>query len=265
MPKQFDDWAEQVVERMWFPPDRKRVRKELLDHMEDAQEALMEQGLTDEQAQEQAVTAMGDAKAVGKALNKVHRPILGWLWFASKWVCIFMVVVVVFQLWAGSYEGNLLLGIKDRWRWSCAESPCRYVDWGDIPVESGLTMKEGDYTFQLHHGTIGITETDQPGQYWNWLMVGIQASTDQWWQVFPKGLHNINAEMSNGKTFSARNRQADGEACLVNINYQDKGLPFWNVHVSVEYYTDAPVEWIRLYVPDTNIDFTVWMNGEVTR
>ncbi len=264
MTHRIQDWAEQAVAQMRFPPDRHAAQKELLDHMEDARDALLARGLPEAQAEQQVLAAMGDAKTTGKLLNQAHRPLLGWLWLASRWVSIFMVVLLLLQIWSGSYEGNLRMGIKDIWNWSVMEEPCQYVDWGDVPVESGLTVEEGTYAFLLHHGTIGVTQTREAGQYWNRMSLGIQASADQLWQVFPLGLHRMEVEMSNGRTFSARNRQAEGEACLLNLNYEDHGLPCWNVHLFVEYYTDAPVEWMRLYVPGTAIDFTVWANGEVT-
>lgn len=39
---------------------------------------------------------MGNAEEVGKAMNKAHRPGLGWLWLVSKWAAIACVTVMAF-------------------------------------------------------------------------------------------------------------------------------------------------------------------------
>ena len=252
MPKQFDDWAEQVVERMWFPPDRKRVRKELLDHMEDAREALMEQGLTDEQAQEQAVTAMGDAKAVGKALNKAHRPILGWLWFASKWISIFMVVLVVLQLWVSGRNP-----IREMVTDAFFIEECEQHWEHQTPIQSGLKLKEGDYTIQLHHGAFSVMDENIG------MELGLQITTDRLWQIWPRGLERLRAELSTGVDGWEQNRDDD---VWVSVQVENNSfLPVWKAHVFVEAWSEDPVEWVRFYVPDTDIDFTVYLDGEVRR
>ena len=53
------------------------VRQELSDHIRDHQDALMAEGMGRDQAEETAVSAMGDPEALGKALDAVHSP---WPW-----------------------------------------------------------------------------------------------------------------------------------------------------------------------------------------
>ena len=252
MTKLFQDWADQAAERMWFPPDRKIVRQELLDHMEDAREALLAQGLTDEAAQQKAVEAMGNAKAVGKALNRVHRPVLGWMWLVSKWVSIFMVVLVVLQLWVSGRNP-----IRDMVKDAFFIEECEQHWDQQAPIQSGLKLEEGDYTIQLHHGAFSVMEENIG------MELGLQIHTDQLWQVWPRGLKRLRVELSTGVTGWEQNRD-DGVWVRVQVE-GNSILPVWKAHVFVEAWSEEPVEWVRFYVPDTDIDFTVWMNGEVTR
>ena len=53
------------------------VRRELSDHIQDHQAALMAEGMGWDQAEETAVAAMGDPEELGKALDAVHSP---WPW-----------------------------------------------------------------------------------------------------------------------------------------------------------------------------------------
>ena len=76
-------WVERAVKHIRFLPDRFGVRWELQNHMEDRYEALTAGGLDERAAAEQTVAAMGDADEVGRALNRLHSPLLGWAWLLS--------------------------------------------------------------------------------------------------------------------------------------------------------------------------------------
>lgn len=50
------------------------IREELADHVAEHAKELEEEGVPLEEAQERAVTAMGDAAAIGRELDELHRP-----------------------------------------------------------------------------------------------------------------------------------------------------------------------------------------------
>ena len=84
-------WAEEAVRGIVSPKERQSARQELLDHIDDHCEALMATGLPRSRALEQAVAAMGDPKAVGKHLRRVHQPILTCLLRVMRTVLILLV------------------------------------------------------------------------------------------------------------------------------------------------------------------------------
>ena len=88
-------WCRETIEQIRFKPDRDRVWNELMAHIEDRVEDMKSRGYTEEEAEVRAVTAMGDPVAVGKQLDAVHKPWLGWLWVASKVLVIVMMIVSV--------------------------------------------------------------------------------------------------------------------------------------------------------------------------
>ena len=69
-----------------FGPDRAAVREELEAHMEDKAADLQRifPGISREEAEERALSEMGDPAEIGKELARVHKPWLGWLWRASQ-------------------------------------------------------------------------------------------------------------------------------------------------------------------------------------
>ena len=74
-----------VLREVRFSWDRDEIRAELTAHLEDEGEYLAERdGLTESEAEEEAVRRMGDAKALGKELNRAHNPWIGWLWIVTS-------------------------------------------------------------------------------------------------------------------------------------------------------------------------------------
>lgn len=83
-------WADRAARHVRFLPDRAGIRRELQNHLEDRCEALAAGGLDEQTAAEKAVAAMGDADEVGRALNRLHSPLLGWAWLLSKVLVILL-------------------------------------------------------------------------------------------------------------------------------------------------------------------------------
>ncbi len=80
----FQSWCSRAAAHIRFKADRPDVEQELLEHMEDHFDALVQEGLTAQEAERQTLAAMGDADETGAALAKVHKPYLGWLYVAAK-------------------------------------------------------------------------------------------------------------------------------------------------------------------------------------
>ena len=70
------DFCTQVCEHVRFSPDHEAIAAELAAHLEDHAAALMERGVPEEEAAQQAVAAMGDPYALGAELDAAHPPTL---------------------------------------------------------------------------------------------------------------------------------------------------------------------------------------------
>lgn len=91
-----DQYLETVLKEVRFPFDRKQISKELEAHLEESIEFHIEPGTDQEMAEKKAVKDFGDPKEIGKMLNKVHKPLLGWLWLLSKYGLIALTITTVF-------------------------------------------------------------------------------------------------------------------------------------------------------------------------
>lgn len=67
-----------VCSQIKYKPVRGEVAEELKNHLEEAKEEFVQAGWKTEEAEEKAISQMGDAEEIGKKLNKIHRPKLDW-------------------------------------------------------------------------------------------------------------------------------------------------------------------------------------------
>ena len=72
-------WLDTAVGGIRFGPDRAAVREELEAHMEDkaADFQRIFPGISREEAEERALSEMGDPAEIGKKLARIHKPWLG--------------------------------------------------------------------------------------------------------------------------------------------------------------------------------------------
>ena len=92
----FPEWEEfldKTVSQVRFRYDRREIRRELTEHLEDARDAAADRGEADPAAA--ALAAMGDPVELGRALDREHKPLLGWIWRLSRWALALAVLVSV--------------------------------------------------------------------------------------------------------------------------------------------------------------------------
>lgn len=70
-------------------PDHEAITAELTAHLEDHKDAILEihPDMTLWEAERRAVEAMGNPEELGRWLDSIHNPLLGWLqiWFVRQW------------------------------------------------------------------------------------------------------------------------------------------------------------------------------------
>ena len=92
------EFLNDVCKRIKYKPANKPIAEELEGHIEDLKSEYICKGYSEEVAEEKAVEQMGDAKQIGKKLNKIHRPKLDWItlfftlgfiWFGGQFLSLF--------------------------------------------------------------------------------------------------------------------------------------------------------------------------------
>lgn len=78
---------------------RKNIMDEYEAHIDDCKEALMESGMSEQEAEEEAVRQMGDPVDTGREINRIYRNTIDWgmiLWYVglcAVFVCIKAIVL----------------------------------------------------------------------------------------------------------------------------------------------------------------------------
>lgn len=90
------DWEEylkQVLSHVRFKYDHNPIYFELRDHMEDRYEDFVSEGMDEEQAKKAVITCMGDADTLGEELNRVHSPVIGWIWRSLRNLLVVLILL----------------------------------------------------------------------------------------------------------------------------------------------------------------------------
>ena len=75
----FEPWVRRAVSRIILPQDRITAERELMDHMEDRYQSLLDADVPKDAAVHRTIAAMGNADTVAEELGAVHRPFWGYL------------------------------------------------------------------------------------------------------------------------------------------------------------------------------------------
>lgn len=75
---QIKEFLNCVCEQIKYKPICHQISEEMENHLKESKERFMTQGLTEQEAEEQAIKQMGNAEEIGKNLNQIHRPKLDW-------------------------------------------------------------------------------------------------------------------------------------------------------------------------------------------
>ena len=91
-------WAMAAVKDIISQQERESAQQELWDHILDHKDALLAAGFSREEAERQAIAAMGDPEETAKLLRRAHQPILTRLVQAARACCIGLAVIVALSM-----------------------------------------------------------------------------------------------------------------------------------------------------------------------
>lgn len=200
-------WLDVAASGIRFQPDREAVMAELRQHVEDKTADLMRifPDMEEKEAQERALTEMGDAWALKKELAKVHKPWLGWLWRCTQ---VLLWAVLAFTLLA-AVSGVMSIDSL-RYRWETMQEAQRYRAVGRALYEDGTPDWEGERLAVLQvNGEARLGRaviSASKGARWrepegDCLYLRLRVTWDRPWEVNQTTINHLWAEDDLGNTY----------------------------------------------------------------
>ncbi|MDY3282892.1 permease prefix domain 1-containing protein [Dysosmobacter sp.] len=268
------EWREAAVSHVRFRPDRPAIDRELEDHMEDCLLDLRRLGYPADEAEERVLKAMGDPAETGRALDREHAPLLGWLWVASRWlvrIAVVLLVAEVFLLGCSVFQYREVL--SSQWpREAAAEFPELFPE-ADRPA--GWTYLGGgasDSSIRADCYTLSVSQWSQ----WEWpngyaqVYLVLTVEPDQVWQGADdtEFADDLRFRCGAGEITNARSRSRiyRGGTPVPWAAASHGGLRqgLTKECYRVEMALTEPVEWVELYYPYGDNDWVLRVEVEET-
>ena len=198
--KEGEYWLRDAVKYIKFPPDRRKVRQELYEHMISRNRDFLNEGCSEPEADRRVCEAMGDPEEVGKALAEVHKPFWG---YCLRVLRILLVLIILYAVVSVVRDGEEIFDYPYL-RVLNGEIDDRVPAW--IPQHASAAA--GDYRFRLVKAGLTGPEPAADARYFrtSGTFLILQLRTFTWDpNLGPPlfGYRTLTVEDSGGKTYPA--------------------------------------------------------------
>ena len=226
-----DSWLDIAVSGIRFGPDRRAVRAELAGHMEDKIADLRRifPDIPEEEARDRALSSMGDPEELKRALAKIHRPWLGWLWQFSRGL-----------MW-GTLVVFLFICVSKNDYYQSAGFPL-WMDWTAhfaAPADRSPERAEvGGYTFRIVEG-VYLEDRDE-------YLLTLRASSPRFWERLDEGALNdgLTAVKPDGTRWPMGQELETGAVTAVRLARWGPFSREFSVYVPAEEWSGE--DWVTL-------------------
>ena len=251
--ERFSDWRDKVTAQVRFWPDRESIAKELTAHYDDHVRDLERLDYPIELAQQRALLAMGDPEEIGRRLNRVHKPWLGWLWMASRIavvLCLALLLVYGTGYWRNVADDLQPLEKTEEYEpYGFQFDPA--PSWTREAVTAGGSVNRCGYDISIPYAALWCHDDDGPyyaasvlitvedGRFWDDgpgpALLQLSATDDR------AGQYTSSSEYFD---YTVEERRAFWDG-YIRVNLQDQ-TPFYESYWVTILYWDAPPQWMEL-------------------
>ena len=250
--RKFKNWCDAAVDGIIFPPDRKQVHGELMDHLLDHYDDLVSRGMDPETAQQAALEAMGSAREIAPQLAAIHRPFWGYVYRATK-------VLLVLCLCTALVCGGVRLLRLDYF--DLEEPRYQLHPFRDTQVELGssthtrifyaepnLSRQSDGYTITLTRAALWQAEHREPTVEENLnFYFQMEVTNPRPWAEFSDIPRWIRAVDSLGNTYDCFNEGITNYAPYIAGNGYHTGPLTYTHDMWISPYCSQDAEWIEFY------------------
>ena len=257
-------WLDTATRDIRFSLDRRRVRQELEDHIQDRIEAEEARGLSPSQASRAVMEAMGDPKELARELAAVHSPWLGRLWRLSRWAAAAAVVILACTLLTGGgwddlvwrlFPGQALeITIPPEERISAAPEASgptvirRTGLWQDMDLGS-----QGGYRWTVPAAWTRSFFPPAPEETSHRIELVLTGSSWRFWEAWEGWDTVLTVEDSTGLRYANRSGGEEYEETEPRFWYNVEGSTFTSRSILLHLEYSPPAEelqWVELTIGD---------------
>ena len=273
-----EGWLDLATAGIRFKPDRAAVRAELKAHLEDKYADLrrLYPDMDDWDITKRAAAQMGDPEEVGRALARLHRPWLGYLWRASQGLIVLAValtlclggprLVETIQLRREVQGGEPTL--SDYYLWGedvfslggpfapePEEGPPEITRTPLLTVCPEETVELEDFRLRVNQASLWSFRWEDGREEW-WLFWELEAAEVPWLPLAPEVAQRVRGEDSRGNTY-ASTLEGHGEGVpYILTNGNGGGLLSQRFRMSVS-GMEPGTEWFRLEYDRDGVEWSL--------
>lgn len=268
--KRFGEWRWAVLDQVRYWPDHDKIGEELEAHYEDHRDDLIRVGWPQEEAEAHALTALGDPEAVGKALDREHSPWLGTLFIVSKVALVITCFLYGYLFLSGNFNLTPFVNsfrtfsVKEaagelRVEWYNEEAHPAYLGDCVATAGKGRAVQARDFTLT----PVKALQWEWNGAYMTLMTIEVEWSP-RYWGMEPEFDDELCVRYNGGGADNTNSRFGFYEhggsylpawASVDAYGYELRG--FRNTYMTVRLVTEEPAEWVELYYPYGDNDWTL--------
>jgi len=214
----FNKWCAVATARILYPPDRKAVYRELRNHMDDHYERILAQGISEREAMQTVLQAMGSPEEIAPQLGALHRPFWGYFLRINQILTAVLLVLALFSMW--NYVADLHLYDAPHTHGFDIFDPASYAD-SNVRILHHLS--EPNASFSSEAGTFTVTDTAVfttfPDEYHSFTQLCLLVRQQS---LLPWAEHEEYFQFDGvANWFSARDSLGNIYSCYMDRRYQD--------------------------------------------
>ena len=259
----FKNWCDAAVSGIVFPPDREQVHGELLNHLYDHYDDLVEQGVDKATAEMMALNAMGSAAEIAPQLAAIHRPFWGYFLRCTRiaLVTVFCAAVILTaaQLWRTDYHD-----FSDDVGLHPFDETIAYREFGTYErvfyAEPNQSVHSDGYTITLTKAAVWHRNESDPAPadtYLNSLYFQIEVFNPRPWAEFSDVSRWFWAVDSLGNTYDCYYESIVNYAPYIAGNGYHTGPQTYTHDMWISDYRSEDADWIEFHYDRAGRDL-VW-------
>ena len=261
---EFRVWCENATSGIRYAPDRQMVYEELLNHLYDHYDALVEDGMDHESARKAALEAMGNARQIAPQLVAIHRPFWGYFLRATRVLLVLSLCAALLSAWFWKDVVYHYSGSFDGWNYdpyTATQHEGMYIlDTRLFYKEVNQSEKSDGTTFTLTQAAlwhVDYTNVENDDHDYDRFYFQIEAFNPLPWTGKSEAMDWVWGVDSLGNYYDCYHKGIRNYTPYVWISSSHTGFLTYTYNLEITDYRSQEAEWIEFHYDRSDRDL-VW-------